>query len=147
MNVTKFIANGAHPSKGIDNWVDNLFEGLFANDDLGRKLSYGPAVNVAESTDGFYVDFAVPGFKKEDFKIQVEKDTLTVSAEKKTEEVDQAKKYSRKEFNYTSFQRSFTLPKSADLNRIGASYNEGILQVSIAKKEEEKAVSKAIEVK
>ncbi|WP_028297978.1 Hsp20/alpha crystallin family protein [Olivibacter sitiensis] len=146
MNASKYVANHKSQNRGVDNWVDSLFDGLFAEYDSDKKVKYVPAVNLAESNEGFHVDMAVPGFNKEDIKIQVEKNILTISAEKKEEDTVVGKCYNRKEFNYSNFSRSFTLPESADVNKISAAYKNGILEVSISKKEEEKAVLKSIEI-
>lgn len=108
-----------------------------------------PAVNVLESENEFKIELAAPGLKKEDFKINVHENTLTISAEQKTgsEENKDNGKYTRKEFNYSSFKRSFTLPKTVDGDKIVASYNEGVLGLSLPKKEEAKPKEpRAIEI-
>jgi HSP20 family protein len=89
----------------------------------------------------------VPGLKKEDFKINLEKNVLNISAEKKAEQVNENKKYSKREYSYSSFTRSFTLPQSADQNKIEADYTDGILKLTIAKKEEAKIVTREITIK
>jgi HSP20 family protein len=89
----------------------------------------------------------VPGLKKEDFKINLDKNILTVSSEKKTENVEEGKKFSKREYSYNSFSRSFTLPESADHSKIEADYTDGILTLSITKKEEAKFQSREIAVK
>lgn len=97
-----------------------------------------PSVNIKEDGDGFHVEIAAPGMKKEDFSISLDKSVLTVSSEKKEENSESNSRYTRREFNYGSFSRSFTLPKTADTNKIEAQYTNGILTVEIAKKEEAK---------
>lgn len=99
-----------------------------------------PAVNVFEDESAYKIELAAPGLKKEDFKINVHENVLTISAEQKmeSEETQNSGKYTRKEFNYSSFKRSFTLPKTIDGEKIVASYNEGILGLSLPKKEEAK---------
>lgn len=147
MNISRLIDNN-NRVKAIDPWVDNLFSNLFYDSSsAGRTFSKYPAVNVAESDKGFHVDFAVPGFNKEDFKINVEKDVLTVSGEHHAENLDETKKYSRKEFSYNSFKRSFTLPENVDFNKIDANYKDGVLTLDVAKKEDVKPVVKEIAVK
>ena len=84
--------------------------------------------------------------QKEDFKIAVDKNVLTINAEKKSEQTE-GKKYSKREYNYTSFVRSFTLPDTTDNSKIEAAYTDGILKLSIAKKEEAKVQSREIAVK
>ena len=99
-----------------------------------------PAVNIKESDEGFGVEMAVPGMKKEDFKVDLDHNLLTISAEEKSEESekDADGKYTRREFNYRSFKRTFTLPESADAEKIHASYQDGVLAINIPKKEEAK---------
>ena len=97
-----------------------------------------PAVNVLESEESFKIELAAPGLKKEDFKVNIHENTLTISTENKTETEEKVGKYTRKEFNYASFKRSFTLPKSVDGEKIVASYNDGILGIELPKKEEVK---------
>lgn len=122
----------------------SLFDRFFENDwfDWGTR-NYSstnttlPSVNIKESADAFDVEVAAPGFCKEDFKIELSHDVLTISSEKKVEnETNNDRKFTRREFSYQSFSRSFTLPNSADSDKIEAKYDNGILKVSIPKKEE-----------
>ncbi len=95
-----------------------------------------PAVNIKDNTDGFELELAVPGGKKEDFKVEVENDILTISSEAKSESKETKENYTRKEFTYASFKRAFTLPETVDGSKIDAKYEDGILKVSLPKKEE-----------
>jgi len=96
-----------------------------------------PSVNIRETHEHFEVDMAAPGMKKEDFKVELEGNTLTISSAKKQEYEDKREGYSRKEFSYQSFQRSFTLPKDVvDEDKIAAQYENGLLHLTIPKKEE-----------
>jgi HSP20 family protein len=98
-----------------------------------------PAVNIKENTDGFMVEMAAPGMTKDDFKIELNNDLLTISSEKKNEhETKEGETYTRREYSYQSFSRSFTLPKSVDAEKISAKYENGILSIEIPKKEEAK---------
>ncbi len=97
-----------------------------------------PAVNVIESEEAFKIELAAPGLKKEDFKVNVHENTLTISTEKKEETTETVGKYTRKEFNFSTFKRSFTLPKTVDSEKIVATYNDGILGLELPKKEEAK---------
>ncbi len=126
------------------NDVYSLLNDSFLNE---RHASTVPAVNISESENGFEVALAVPGLKKEDIKINLDKNVLSVSAEKKTETTDENKKYSKREYNFSSFSRSFTLPQSADSSKIEAAYVDGILTLNIAKKEEAKFQSREITLK
>jgi HSP20 family protein len=97
-----------------------------------------PAVNVKETEAGFQLEVAAPGLKKEDFKINLNENRLVISAQQETQNEETNEKYARKEFSYTSFQRAFVLPKSVDGEKIEASYADGILHVTLPKKEEAK---------
>jgi HSP20 family protein len=98
-----------------------------------------PAVNIKEDDDAFVVEMAAPGMSKKDFKIELDNDLLTISSEKKEEkESKKDDNYSRREFSYQSFSRSFTLPKTVDSEKISAKYNSGVLSLEIPKKEEAK---------
>lgn len=104
-----------------------------------------PAVNIAENKEGFRIEVAAPGLAKEDFKINVEKRVLEISSEKEStketgskEDSDEKERYYRKEFLYSSFKRTFTLPSYADVDNISASYKDGVLYVNVPKKEEAK---------
>jgi len=99
-----------------------------------------PAVNIKETENSYEVEMAAPGMKKEDFKIELDNNVLTISSEKSEGWEDNGKdKYSRREFSYQSFQRSFSLPKEVvDEDKIEAHYKDGVLQLSIPKKEKAK---------
>lgn len=101
-----------------------------------------PAVNIKETSKEFKVEFAAPGFKKHDFKINVEGSQLAISAEKEEEKNEDNDRFTRKEFSYNSFSRSFTLPQNVNTDHIDAKYNDGILKLSIPKKEDAKHLSK-----
>lgn len=97
-----------------------------------------PSVNIREVEDHFILDMAAPGLRKEDFKINLENNVLSITSESKKEEEEKNEKYTRKEFNYSSFCRSFSLPKSIDLDKIKADYKDGILTIALPKREEAK---------
>jgi len=122
---------------------DNFFSGNLMdwnNFNFSDTETTIPAVNVKEDKDKFEIEVAAPGMKKEDFKIKLENDLLTICSERKEEKTEEEKgKYSRKEFSYQSFQRSFTLPEGhIQRDKIAAKYNEGILQIELPKREEVK---------
>lgn len=102
---------------------------------LKNFQTFMPATNVVETEKEYKVELAIPGFKKEDVKIKLENNILTVSAENKEEKSQTDKKFTRKEFSYNSFSRSYTLPEAADNDKIGARYENGLLKMDIAKKE------------
>ena len=126
------------------NDVYSLLNDSFLNEKLATRT---PAVNIAESENEFEVQLAVPGLKKEDLKINLDKNVLSVSADKKTESADENKKITKREYSFNSFTRSFTLPQSADSSKIEADYVDGVLTLIIAKKEEAKFQSREIAVK
>lgn len=98
-----------------------------------------PAVNIKENNDAFLVDMAAPGMEKNDFKIELDNDVLTISSEKKDEkETKEGESYTRREYSYQSFSRSFTLPNTVDAEKISAKYKNGVLHIEIPKKEEAK---------
>ena len=98
-----------------------------------------PSVNIKESNEDFEVEVAAPGLNRDDFKIEVEHGLLRISSEKEvSNETADGQHFTQREFSYQSFCRSFTLPNSADSDKIGAKYENGILKISIPKKEEAK---------
>jgi HSP20 family protein len=126
------------------NDVYSLLNDSFLNEKLATRA---PAVNISENDKQFEVELAVPGLSKEDIKINLDKNILSVSADKKTGTVDESKKFTKREYSFNSFSRSFTLPESADYSKIDADYKAGILKLTIAKKEEAKFQSREIVVK
>lgn len=125
-----------------------LFNSFFGNDFpnlLGDFPSYSrlsrslPAVNIRERRDEFLIDVAVPGMKKEDFDIKVEGNTLQISAEKSYERNEEEENYTRREFEQSSFARYFDLPDSVNPEQINAKYTDGVLCITLPKKEEAKA--------
>ena len=121
---------------------------LFDSGLASRRMSV-PAVNVTERKEDYLVSMAAPGLKKEDFKIDVEGNMLTISSEKEEENEEKDEKYTRQEYSYSSFERSFTLPDEVNKDKIDAHYQDGVLELVLPKKEEAKkmAISKKIEVK
>ncbi len=106
-----------------------------------------PAVNIRESDRSYELELAAPGYNKTDFNIEIDNGLLTVSAERKEEKEQKEDNYTRREFGYSSFSRSFNLPTNTNEEDINARYEEGILKLSIAKKGEEQGRSrKAITV-
>jgi HSP20 family protein len=108
-----------------------------------------PAVNIAEDDNNYQLTMAAPGMKKDDFKVDVEGNTLVVSSEKESNKEEQSKKFSKKEYSYSSFSRSFSIPEDANHEKIDAHYEDGILKLTIPKKEEarRKLMARAIPVK
>lgn len=129
-------------------WFDDFFadRGDFAFPAV-KGVSM-PAVNVTENKNEYKLEVAAPGFKKEDFKLEVKNGYLTISGESKQEsEKKEEDKYTRREFRYSSFSRSFALPDNVQDAKISARYNDGILLITLPKSEVEAAdVSKTIAV-
>ncbi|MBE9481831.1 MAG: Hsp20/alpha crystallin family protein [Bacteroidetes bacterium] len=103
-----------------------------------------PAANIIENKDSFELEIAAPGMNKKDFKINLDNNILTILSERESKKEEKSEKnednvsYTRREFIYSSFNRSFTLPKSIELDKIKADYKNGILNISLPKKDEEK---------
>ena len=113
-------------------------------DDRFWNRNWVPAVNVSENDKNYEIEVAAPGMRKGDFKVKVEKGTLTISAERKEEKEEKKKNYTRQEYSYNSFSRSFSIPVDAKEDDIKAHYEEGVLKLTVAKKAV--AVSKAKEI-
>ena len=121
-------------------WIDDIFNrelpSVFtSNYNTGITL---PKVNIRETSDAYFVDMAVPGMKKSDFEIHLEDQLLSISSEIKDENECQDDNFTRREFGYSAFKRSFTLPETVNEDKIEAKYNDGILSVLLPKKEEAK---------
>ncbi|MBK9257430.1 MAG: Hsp20/alpha crystallin family protein [Saprospiraceae bacterium] len=107
-----------------------------------------PPVNIVENGKDYKVSLGVPGMKKEDFKIEHEGNILTISSEKSEDKEERDEKFTRKEFNYSAFSRSFTLPENVLIDKIEAKYQDGVLELSLPKKEPvKKTEHKKIEIK
>lgn len=121
--------------------ADNLLDEDFL------KVERMPAVNIVENETGYELEVAVPGMKKEDFKIELKEGMLTIAAEKEEKKEEVKKNYTRKEFSISAFSRMFTLPENVRENEIGAEYKNGVLHLSIPKKEPVVSSAKKVEIK
>ena len=134
------LSNTGFPS--IPSLFDRFFEGDWmdwSNMNFAGTNSTLPAVNVKENENDYQINVAAPGMKKSDFKINYDNGRLTISSEIKEEKEDKDEKYSRREFSYQSFQRTFTIPETVvDGEKIAAKYNDGILYITLPKREEVK---------
>ena len=124
----------------FSSWVDNFLEGdvgtgFLPNFNTGITL---PAVNIKENADEFFLEIAVPGMKKSDFNIDIDNKILSISSETKEEHEEKEENYTRREFGYSAFKRTFTLPDTIASDKISAQYKDGILIVHLPKKEEAK---------
>lgn len=113
----------------------------FDNGNLWSRAINVPAVNIIEHKDEYQVSMAIPGMKKDDFKIDVDGNMLTISSEKEENKEEKDKKFTRKEYNYSSFSRSFTLPEEINKEKIEAKYEDGVLKIALPRKEEAKKLS------
>ncbi|WP_367867033.1 Hsp20/alpha crystallin family protein [Pedobacter sp. WC2423] len=128
---------------GFNDVFDSIINDTFFSD---RLLTRVPAANISESPDHFHLELAAPGLNKEDFKLNLERNVLSVTVEKQPKDQQNQKHFTKREYSYTSFVRSFSLPESADENNIQAKYAAGILTIEIPKKEEAKTISRQIEI-
>ncbi len=149
MTYSKF--NAAAPSTSINKWIDTLFNTTLA-DAMGTDFTNSaPSVNIVEHDAHYTMQLAAPGLQKSDFSINIENDYLVISAEKKTEkeETGTEGKFTRREFNYSSFKRSFQLDENINREGIAASYENGVLSITLPKKEEtwKKPGTTTIEIK
>jgi HSP20 family protein len=106
---------------------------LWSNRWLPRVFQQHPAVNISEKDTEYAIELAVPGYKKEDFKVSTDDGLLTISAETKNEQKENGEEYTRREYNYSSFSRSFRLPDNVKDDGIDAKYTDGLLKLRIPK--------------
>jgi len=118
-------------------WLEDFFSGEI-NPLTKSRLASVPMVNVFENDDEFRIELATPGMKKEDIKISLDNDVITISANKEVEVSTENEVCTKQEYSYSSFTRSFTLPEAADVEKIEAKTEDGILKITISKKEEKK---------
>lgn len=157
-NLVKLTRKGglSNPRNGnttsfpsIASWFDDFALADFpslVNSNFNTGISL-PKVNIKEEADAYIVEMAVPGFKKSNFNIDVDNKVLSISAEIEEKNEDTEEGYSRREFGYSSFKRTFTLPETVDEDKIEAKYNDGILFVNLPKREEAKQKpSRSIEI-
>ena len=135
-----------HNRPSITNsYLDRFFRSPFDLWDSGSQfVSTVPSINITEEDKQFKVELAAPGMKKEDFNIDVDDNMVTVSSEKETENTEGGddKKYTFREYNYSSFSRSFSLPDNADMDKITAKYCDGVLCLNVPKKNDQQKPKK-----
>ena len=136
-------------NRNFENIVDELFNGLpvVLNDGYNflTKQGYVP-VNIKEAGNGYSVEVIAPGFEKTDFKVNIDNNVLTISAEKRSEENIENEKQIRKEYSYRSFKRSFTIDDKIDATAIEASYVNGVLRLNLPKQAEVREAAKDIKI-
>ncbi|MEO6453318.1 MAG: Hsp20/alpha crystallin family protein [Ginsengibacter sp.] len=135
------------PKRYLNGWMDELLNDFpTAFGKTFTEASFSPQVNIKETNEAYKLSLLAPGRNKEDFKINIEKNLLTVSSEKKEEEVQENENHIRKEFNLQSFKRTFTLDEKIEADKIEAKYENGVLILNLPKKEDVKIAAKEISV-
>ena len=146
MSLIKFNKrNRLHPwtNEGLKSFLSD--DDFFKNDFFLEEDSMMPAMNVIEHDNDFEIEFAAPGFTKKDFEVTIDDNVLNIRGEKKKEHEEKDEDYKRREFSYSSFKRSLTLPKSINMDQdVKAKYRDGILKLNLKKKEETKDQSKRV---
>ncbi|NND80391.1 MAG: Hsp20/alpha crystallin family protein [Maribacter sp.] len=129
MKLTKW--NPTNLFSDFDSFLDPFFS---RKDFLGDEMQFNvPAVNVSETDNAFELEMAVPGKSKDDFEITIENNVLTISSEIEDSSETAEKNFTRKEYSYSSFKRSFSLPENVKSDKIDAKYQDGVLKLSIPK--------------
>ncbi len=128
----------------LNSMIDSFFNDRFINTEFATNTL--PSVNVKENENEFTIEVAAPGLTREDIKVEITHGILTIASEKKEETAEENDKFTRKEFNYSSFQRSFHLPDNIDEDSIKANYNDGVLNITIAKTNAKSMQSKTITI-
>lgn len=145
MTLVKF---NRRPFEGsFNNFVDDLFTNfpVLTKNDGDQGLGFAP-VNIRETDKNYSIEIVAPGFEKADFKVNVDEQILTISAEKKNEVKEENEKQIRREYSYRSFKRSFTLDEKTDVNGIDAKYVNGVLTLNLPKKVEVKTPAQQINI-
>lgn len=132
-----------HFAPSMFSWLDNVLDNSLAKMPENAQI---PATNIKETENGFELDMLMPGLKKENIKIEVDKNVLTVSAHKEVNEEKTTEKYTRREFFASDFSRSFTLSESIDVANIQANYTDGVLNLALPRKAVAPKVTQTIPV-
>ena len=120
-------------------WFPTLFDEFFTRDfgiDLAPRTYQTPAVNITEKGDAFHLELVAPGKEKKDFDVELEEDTLTISTNSDSGIVEDDTQFTRREFDYASFNRSFRIPETIDTKCIKANYKNGLLSIILPKRKE-----------
>ncbi|MGV3545811.1 MAG: Hsp20/alpha crystallin family protein [Pedobacter sp.] len=146
MSLVKFNGN-QNGKRGLMPTMNNVFDSIFTDgffNEANAKMV--PAVNISEAVDHFKIELAAPGLQKEDFKVSLDRNLLSISVEKQNEREEEETRFTRREFSYQSFVRTFSLPDTADQQAISAKYEDGLLKIKVAKKEEARLLTRQIEI-
>lgn len=135
-------------SRNLDAFFNDFFNRSLT-DFIGNDMAVAstPAINVIEQENEYHIELAAPGMSRENFDIQVERDTVTIKGEQRHNEEENDEKYVRREFNYTAFKRSFNVPTNVNVEEIGAKYQDGVLTLSFPKRVDKKEATRTIEIK
>ncbi|HZY79211.1 MAG TPA: Hsp20/alpha crystallin family protein [Cyclobacteriaceae bacterium] len=141
------IKRSEWPSLVNGSWLSDFFDNDRFFDAPFMRIQSIPAVNISENEKNFEISLAAPGLSRKDFNVSVENGALTISSEKKEEKETKEKDFTRQEYSYSSFSRSFTLPENAKEDDVNAKYEDGVLKVTLGKKAlPSQKAKKAIEV-
>lgn len=135
--ATKFFPNGL-----FDEFFNRPIGDFLGSDGLLNQ----PAVNILETANAFELEFAAPGFEKQNFSLNVENEYLTVSAQRENKQEETSERYTRREFRFDAFKRSFKIPATVNQEAVSAVYKNGVLQVTLPKKEEATTIVKTIAI-
>ncbi len=133
MSLVKFRSNAP-----VFDPFEQFFNEFLEGESLPRKVFRTgslPAANIKETEKSYHIELAAPGMEKDDFKIEIQEDLLSIRSEQKDEKKETNERFTKREFNYTSFVRSFRLPEEVDIENIAATYTNGILKLEVPKKE------------
>lgn len=134
-----------------NDWLDNAFNDFFSDNALSRMNATAPAVNVKVNEDGYVMEVAVPGIKKEFCRVNIDdKGNLEIAIENKLEHKEEEKKehYLRREFSYSNYQQSYVLPDDVDREKVSAKVLDGVLEIALPRvRKEEQKVQRNIEIK
>lgn len=142
------VPNGTMRPK-LTNWVESMLGPEFTSfwDDVPARFKV-PATNIRESGDDFVIEVAAPGMEKSDFEVNVDNGVLSIGYEREEKHENEGEEYTHREFGYSSFRRSFTLPDTIDGDKVDAKYKNGVLYVTLPKKENaKKKPARLIDVK
>lgn len=137
------------PETSFPSLFDDFFKPrneLFDNSRVWGRAATVPAVNIMENEKEYKLSLAAPGLKKEDFKIDVTDNILTISAEKEENKEEKEERFTRREYNYTSFLRRFPMPEDVKQDAVEATYSEGVLKLMLPKNEEVKKAAPAKQI-
>lgn len=145
MSATSPVKSGSLLPSSFDDFFKPWNE-WFGNSGLQTRTITIPAVNITENNNEYMVTLAAPGLRKEDFKIETEGNIMTIYSEKEETKEKKEEKFTRREYNYSSFSRSFNIPEDVDRSKIDASYKDGVLSILLPRKEEAKKSSSARQI-